>query len=104
MSEESTVVEKAEEFIESFVETTTKDPVIGFNDKGMHPGVINGKRVYPKVNTAEPYKSGKGKLAQHQRRLGQRRSAHSQTIARLPGNTPATAFKTPGSMKQHNGG
>lgn len=67
---------------------------------GMHPGVVNGRRVHPKTNTSKPYKSGKGKLGKHQKRLGQRRSAHSATIARA---SNATAYKTPGSMKQRNG-
>ena len=97
----------AKEAVEGFVETTFKEPKDdprGFNPEGMHPGVVNGRRVAPKENTSKPYKSGKGKLAQHQKRLGNRRNAHSYTVGHLPTNVPASAFKTPGSMKQYNGG
>jgi hypothetical protein len=91
------VIEQAEAFIDKLTDTKS---LVGFNPEGMHPGVVNGKRVAPKVNTSEPYKSGKGKLAQHAKRLSDRRNAHSQTI-RMAKHAPA--FKTPGSMKQHNG-
>lgn len=67
---------------------------------GMHPGVVNGRRVHPKTNTSRPYKSAKGKLGKHQKRLGNRRSAHSATIRNVK---QPLAFKTPGSMKQKNG-
>ena len=30
-----------------------KEPEVHFNNKGMHPGVVNGRRVYDKVNTSE---------------------------------------------------
>jgi len=73
---------------------------IGFNPKGMHPGVMNGRRIFPKENTCKPYKSGKGKLAKMQANLGRRRSAHSDTLKDVKNGS---AFKTPGSMKQHNG-
>jgi hypothetical protein len=107
---EDKLIDEALAKLDSFVETTVsiKDPdkhdIRGFNPEGMHPGVVNGKRVAPKENTSKPYKSGKGKLAQHQKRLSDRRNAHSYTIGHLPGNVPATSFRTPGSMKQHNGG
>ena len=90
--------------LDSFVETTKVDNTVGFNAEGMHPGVVNGRRVAPKENTSKPYKSGKGKLAQHQKRLGNRRNAHSDTLKRLPTNVNPLAFKAPGSMKQHNAG
>lgn len=70
---------------------------------GMHPGVINGRRIYPLENTSKPYKSGKGKLGAHQKRLSDRRNAHSMTLKQLTGKTPPGAYKTPGSMKQANG-
>jgi hypothetical protein len=101
--------EKVEEVLaklDSFVETTKiedKVTVVGFSPTGMHPGVVNGKRVAPKENTCKPPKGSRGKLGKHQKRLGQRRSGHSQTLNSLPNNVPPTAFKQPGSMKQRNG-
>ena len=94
-----------EEGLSTFVETTHEAPIIGFNEKGMHPGVISGRRVYPLVNTCTTCKkSGKGKLGKHQARLGRRRSAHSETLRTLPSNVNPLSFKAPGSMKQFNGG
>ena len=98
---EEALVEKTEEFIDKFTEKTE---VVGFNPEGMHPGVVNGRRVSPLINTSKPYKSGRGKLAQHQKRLGDRRNGHSMTLKTLPSNVNPLAFKAPGSMKQHNGG
>lgn len=71
---------------------------------GRCPGVVNGKRIYPKVNTAKPYKSGKGKLGKHQERLNNRRNAHSHTLKTLNSADNPAGWKTPGSMKQHNSG
>ena len=104
MTDEETIVKEVLEKLDSFVETTKVDNTIGFNSEGMHPGIVNGRRVAPLENTSKPYKSGKGKLAQHQKRLSNRRNAHSQTLKTLPSNVNQLAFKTPGSMKQKNGG
>lgn len=80
---------------------TEPEAVTGFNPKGMHPGVIDGRRVHSLENTAKPYKSGKGALGKQQARLGRRRSAHSETLRTLPSNVNPLSFKTPGSMNQH---
>lgn len=78
----------------------TVSAALGFNPKGMHPGIINNIRVYPKQDTSKPYKSGKGKLAKHQANLGRRRSAHSDTLKSLSSAQNPLAYKTPGSMRQ----
>ncbi len=71
--------------------------VVGFNPKGMKPGVVQGRRIFDLVNTSKPYKkAGKGKLGKHMKRLSERRNAHSDTIK----SGDAAAYRIPGSMKQ----
>ena len=77
-----------------------KKKIVGFNPLGMHPGVMNNIRVSPKVNTSKPHQGG-GKLAKKQKRLSDRRNAHSMTLKMLPTNANPLAFKTPGSMNNH---
>jgi hypothetical protein len=81
------------------IETALNSPIT--NTKGMHPGVIDGARLYPKVDTSMPYKKGGGgKLGKAMKRLGERRVAHSMTLKSLPQNCNPAGFKVPGSMKQ----
>jgi len=32
----------------------SEETEVGFNQEGMHPGVVGGRRVYPKTNTSKP--------------------------------------------------
>src|ERR1700722_2895394 len=87
--------------LDSFVETTKiEETVVGFNAEGMHPGVVNGRRVAPLENTSKPYKGKGGKLGKHLRRLENRRNACEATHRSVQNQA---AFKNPGSMKQANG-
>jgi hypothetical protein len=76
---------------------TVASPI--YNQKGMHPGVIEGARLFPLKNTAKPCKrSGKGKLGKKQKKLGERRVAHAATLKSLPQTANPMGFKCPGSM------
>ncbi len=66
------------------------------NKSGMHPGVVNGRRVFPLKNTSKPHK-GKGKLAKKMKRLNNRRLDHSDTLRKVAANQQH-AYRTPGSM------
>ena len=98
MSEEVVTPEVIEVRAKVFAEK--EEDLKGFNAQGMHPGIVNGRRVHPLVNTCEPYTSGKGKLGKHMKKLNDRRTAHSYTLKILPGNVNPTSYKTPGSMNQ----
>ena len=61
------------------------------------PSVGDGK----KSNTCKARNpSRKGKLAQAEKRRKIRRDDHATTIGRLPSKIPASAYRTPGSMKK----
>ncbi len=59
---------------------------------------IHPSKHRPVTNTSKPYVGGGGKLAKKQKRLGERRRAHSATLAD-PHVKNKGAFKSPGSMK-----
>jgi hypothetical protein len=72
------------------------------NQISIHPRTSVYGWAGAKKNTCEPHK-GKGKLAKKQKRLTERRTAHSATLKSLPSNANPTCFRAPGSMKQKCG-
>lgn len=68
----------------------------------IHPRSAIFGRNGEKKNTSKPHKGG-GKLAKRQKRLTERRTAHSATLRSLPSNVNPAAFRAPGSMKQKCG-
>lgn len=59
---------------------------------------IHPSKHRPVSDTSKVYKSGGGKLAKKQKKLGERRRAHSATLADNSVKNKS-AFKSPGSMK-----
>lgn len=73
---------------------------------GIHPGVIGGRRIHDRANTAKPWKGKSTRLSKRRGALGRRRLAREATVTDLGrGGTKkidyAAAFRPPGSMNQH---
>lgn len=66
-------------------------------DLSIHPGVVNGQRMYPLKNTCKPNRKTGGVFKKVQDRFDQRLSAHTATLNSLPSNVNKLSFKKPGS-------
>lgn len=69
------------------------------NNLSIHPRNWAVKGTGEKKDTSKPKKGGKY-LRKAQKKLGIRRLAHAATVKSLKSTTPASAFKTPGSMRK----
>lgn len=74
-------------------------------DQSIHPRVVNGRALLPKVNTCHPpHPTLRGTLAKVTKRLNSRRHDRDMTVERIKNSSggmahPDLAYRAPGSMK-----